>query len=194
MKKILFFCAITIASCKVLNTPSIENKAEGVVIVCYERPVKNSDNLYYLKSRKCIVNNRELDLVDWVEPNSELERILKRYGVDSDVSLSKCCFSSAYERGAGHLSECTYNWLNDEDEIYVIFNFKGKVLLMNKLPDDRKYGIYNHYSCPIVLDTLTSPFYKILEIDSCFSPSKGWLNDNNYYKTKIDSFNINFCD
>lgn len=194
MKKIFFICTIAVASCKAFTTLSIESEVEGMVIVCYERPVKNSENLYYLKSRKCIVNNRELDLVDWIEPNSELERMLKRYDVDSDVPLSECCFLPKRGEGVEYLSECAYNWLNDEDEITIIFSFKGKVLLINNLPNDRKYGIYNHYSCPIVLDTLNSPFYKILEIDSCFSPSKSWLSDNNYYKAAIDSFNINFCD
>lgn len=183
-----------IFSCKITNTNFTKKIVEGTAIICYERDVKSNDNLYYLKSQKCLIGKKELDLIDWIAPNSKLDLMLNKYIDYTDMPFSICAFYSKSSNEKVYYSPYIYNWFSDKDEISIIFNFKGTVLQINKVPNDRKYGIYSNYSCPITLDTLNIPFYKIIKIDSCYFAPNNWLKDNNYYKASVDSFNVNFCD
>lgn len=162
-----------------------------MVLITFEKAGK--DSMYLLKSEKIVINNSYYDLIGWIPPKSDLDLFLKKKGVKDEASISKYAFFQG-EQEDRYYSDHLYSWLKDEDEISVILNVIGACTIINKLPSDRKYGNYNHYSCPISIDTINTPYCKIISIDSCYSPNANWLSDNLYYKINKNNFKVNFCD
>ena len=126
-------------------------------------------------------------------PTSELGLLLQKRGIE-DYSIPSECAAFRIDEEDTYFSEHLYYWLNDEDDLSIIFSIKGRVAVLEKLPKYKKYGIFNHYSCLIVVDTLNVPYCKIIGIDSCYSTNLGWLNDNHYFKANKNSFKVNYCD
>lgn len=187
---IIYLCLI---GCNSIDPIAVEKNTQGTILIRYEKSGFGEDEMYYLKSEKCIVKGIEYDLINWESPSSELIKNLREHSSYRDTTYSSFAYLKLEDESHEH-SMHIYHRFREENEIEIIFNFIGDVMKITKKPTDKKYGLYNHYSCPITLDTLNAPFYKLIRVDSFYTTPKEWLESNNYYKSDIISFKVNYCD
>ncbi len=150
---------------------------------------------YFPGNRDIFVKGERFDLL-----NSETELLSGPHPPcqSADPIYTSPCFSDTVSPSGGQqrirLKGYVYSKKNENDYLYVVFNFSGNVSKLRRLTDVEMFYLNRNLSkCMDTPRPMANPFYMICNIETCGKADETWLKKHGFIQTQIDSFQVMPC-